>query len=158
MPTTRIEPAQRADAPRLTHIAMAAKRHWGYSDELMRMWSADLTVTAETIDKFAVYVARRDGVAAGFYALSQEGAEIELEHMWVAPEAMGAGIGALLFTHALAASRALGGSRLLIASDPHAEGFYLRMGAQRVGEVASTPAGRSLPLLRVALTGHVADE
>lgn len=137
---------------------MAAKRHWGYSDELMRMWSADLTVTVETLDRFAVYVARCDGIVAGFYALSQEGDEIELEHMWVEPHAMGAGIGALLFAHALDTSRTLGGSHLLIASDPHAEGFYLRMGAQRVGEVASTPAGRSLPLLRVALARRGADE
>jgi hypothetical protein len=34
-----------------------------------------------------------------------------------------------------------------IVSDPNAEGFYLRMGAQRSGEVESTPRGRYLPKL-----------
>jgi hypothetical protein len=38
-------------------------------------------------------------------------------------------------------------ARLKIVSDPNAEGFYLRMGAQRVGWVAAQPRGRRLPLL-----------
>jgi hypothetical protein len=46
---------------------------------------------------------------------------------------------------------ALGGARLDIAADPHAEGFYLHVGAHRVGVVPSTPAGRVLPLLAVHL-------
>ncbi len=33
-----------------------------------------------------------------------------------------------------------------IAPDPDAEAFYLRLGARRVGEVASTSTGRTLPL------------
>jgi hypothetical protein len=38
--------------------------------------------------------------------------------------------------------------RLLIQSDPFAEGFYLRLGADRIGEVPSQALpGRVLPLL-----------
>ncbi len=42
---------------------------------------------------------------------------------------------------------ASGGATLRIASDPNAEGFYLKMGARRVGETPSQPEGRALPLL-----------
>lgn len=40
-----------------------------------------------------------------------------------------------------------------IESDPHAENFYLRMGAVRVGETPADMEGvkRSLPLLRACL-------
>lgn len=49
-------------------------------------------------------------------------------------------------------ARALGLSSLLIDADPNAEGFYLRMGAERVGEVPSgSISGRMLPLLRYGL-------
>jgi GNAT superfamily N-acetyltransferase len=48
----------------------------------------------------------------GFYALSQDGDELELEHMWVDPGHMRTGVGALLLAHAVATARRLGGSRL----------------------------------------------
>jgi ribosomal protein S18 acetylase RimI-like enzyme len=62
---------------------------------------------------------------------------------------MGAGIGARLLREAIEAIAAAGGGTLEIASDPNAEGFYLRMGAIRVGSLPSWPAGRRLPLLVV---------
>jgi len=89
----------------------------------------------------------------GFYALSGAGATRELEHFWVAPQDMGHGVGARMFAHAVATLRADGARVLRIASDPYAEGFYLRMGAQRVGEWPSTPRGRTLPLF-VLEVGH----
>ncbi len=70
-----------------------------------------------------------------------------LEHLWVLPARMGSGIGRTLVRHLLTLVRARGGHGLRIASDPNAEAFYLRFGARRVGEVPSTPTGRTLPLL-----------
>src|SRR5213594_2665157 len=61
--------------------------------------------------------------------------------------------GARMFEHAVATLRADSARVLRIASDPYAEGFYLRMGARRVGEWPSTPSGRTLPLF-VLEVGH----
>ncbi|MFZ2361702.1 MAG: GNAT family N-acetyltransferase [Anaerolineae bacterium] len=133
------------DAPRLTAIAHAAKRHWGYSDELIALWDADLTVTPQFIDHHPVFCAVQEDKIVGFYALVRQGDTFELEHMWVDPQHTGAGIGTRLFEHAVRTVRSLGGSRLTIVSDPHAEGFYRRMGASRVGEAPSRPEGRTLP-------------
>ena len=133
------------DAPRLTAIAHAAKRHWGYSDELIALWDADLTVTPQFIDDHPVFCAVQGDEIVGFYALSRQGEAFELEHLWVDPQYTGAGIGTRLFEHAVRTVRSLGGSRLTIVSDPHAEGFYRRMGARRVGEAPSKPEGRTLP-------------
>jgi len=147
-----IRKARAADAARLTSIAHAAKRHWGYPESLIELWRADLTVTADFIDAHPVFCAELPPDLIGFYALSQDGEELELEHMWVEPVHMGAGVGAMLLEHAIATARSLGGSLLSIASDPNAEGFYLHMGARRIGEEPAQPAGRVLPVLVVDLT------
>lgn len=136
-----------ADAARLTQVAHAAKAHWGYAASLIALWADDLTLTPERIAAEPVFCVEEDGRIVGLHALAPDGGE--LEHLWVDPPAMGRGLGAALFRHAVATSRALGAALLRIASDPQAEGFYLRMGAERIGEVPSTPAGRTLPLLVV---------
>ena len=139
------------DAQRLTAIALAAKRHWGYSEELISLWRADLTVTPQFIVDCPVFCAVRDSEIVGFNALSRQGETFDLDHLWVEPQHIGIGVGTLLFEHAVRTARSMGGSVLNIASDPHAEGFYLRMGASRVGEVPSRPEGRTLPLLTLVI-------
>jgi GNAT superfamily N-acetyltransferase len=142
-----IRAALPADAAELTRIAHAAKRHWGYSEDLIDAWKADLTVGPDRMGAHPVYCAVQGARIAGFYALSRENDVYELEHMWVDPFAMGRRIGAALFRHAASVARSAGGTKLRIASDPNAEGFYRKMGARPIGEVPSTPPGRTLPLL-----------
>jgi GNAT superfamily N-acetyltransferase len=90
---------------------------------------------------------------AAFYALAMRGADAVLDHFWVQPERMGRGIGRELFGHAVGTARAGGATRLEIDSDPHAEAFYRRMGARRIGEVPADVDGvrRVLPRLEVIL-------
>jgi GNAT superfamily N-acetyltransferase len=147
MDDIEIRRARPADAETLTCIAHAAKRHWRYPEEYIELWREALTVTPDFIARHPVYCAWQDERIVGFYALSGEGPARELEHMWVMPEAVGKGIGARLLNHAVWAVRLDGAETLRIASDPNAEGFYVKMGARRVGEVPSRPDGRWLPLL-----------
>lgn len=144
------------DAQRLTAIAHAAKRHWGYFEELISLWQADLTVSPQFIGDHPVFCAVQGDEIVGFYALSRQGEAVELEHLWVDPQHMGAGVGAQLFEHAVRTAWSLDGSRLTIVSDPHAEGFYRRMGARRVGEAPSKPEGRTLPVLALVLQADAA--
>ncbi len=70
----------------------------------------------------------------------------ELADLFVDPMVIGRGVGATLLADAVDRARALGVSRLVITADPHAAGFYMRMGARRVGSVASSSlVGRMLP-------------
>lgn len=144
--------ARAADAPRLTAIAVRAKAHWGYEAALLELWRADLTFTPASIAEDEVWVAERDGVPLGVVAVSIAGALAELEALWVDPAAMGEGIGRTLFARATSVARAGGARLLVIASDPHAEGFYRRMGAAPAGRVAASPEGRWLPRLQLTLS------
>ena len=146
-----IRPARPDDSAVLTRLAHAAKRHWGYPEEFMRLWKKDLTVTPEFIRRHPVYCVEQRSNILGFYAISGEGVIRELEHMWVDPKFMGQGIGRRLLEHALGLLHGQDCTRLRIVSDPNAESFYQKMGAVTVGEVPSRPEGRTLPLLELRL-------
>jgi len=115
----------------------------------MERWRDTLTITPEFIRQNEIHVATVEGEQAGFYALVGEGWRIVLEHLWVLPERMGAGVGRALFEHAVRTAASLGAGVVGIEADPNAEGFYRRMGARRVGEIVYEIDGqeRVLPLL-----------
>lgn len=143
------------DAGVLTRIAFASKRYWGYPERWISLWSSTLTITPEFVRDNEVYVAFSGGEAVGFYALTGEGRELELDHLWVSPAWIGSGTGRLLFEHAMERAASRGASVVEIEADPNAEGFYLRMGARRVGENVYEIEGirRTLPRLVVELAG-----
>lgn len=134
---------------RLTEIAHAAKRHWGYPERWMQLWRDALTITPDYISGNEVYIARVGEEVVGFYALEGSGARLTLDHLWLAPAQIGTGLGRTLFTHAVALARQMGAMEIEIEAEPNATGFYERMGATRVGENVYELEGqpRILPLL-----------
>ncbi len=142
-------------AEALTSIAFDAKRHWDYPERWIELWTPLLTITPEFIQMHDTFMVELDGAAVGFYALSFSAERASLEHLWVLPRAMGRGVGAGLFCHALERCRAAGARVLEIESDPHAQGFYERLGAHKVGEARADVDGlpRSLPVLEIKITG-----
>ena len=148
-----IRGARPDEAQALSELALRSKAHWGYPTEWLDLFRVDLTVTPEEIATATVLVAEVDGRPAGFTMVDGTPPEGTLEHLWVDPPAIGTGVGRLLWTKALDAARAAGFGSLLIGSDPHAEGFYRAMGAERIGETTSSSIpGRMIPLLRAALS------
>jgi len=139
------------DAAALTQISHAAKRHWGYPEHWIQHWSADLTITPEFITQNEVYVAARREEILGFYALVIADGQAELEHMWVRPEHIGAGIGKELFLHAMQRASSLSVAVVGITADPNAEGFYQQQGATRVGTAESEIDGKPRLLPRLTI-------
>ena len=152
-PTIEIRPAHPAEAEQLTHIAFASKRHWRYSEEWMALWAASLTVTPQRIEQEVVYVAVLAARIVGFYALiPTERPEVyELDDLWVLPAYIGRGIGKHLFQHAMATVLEEGGAVLRLVAEPHAIGFYQKMGMTKIGERPSKPAGRVLDVMALNL-------
>ena len=149
----QIRRARPDEAETLTAIAHAAKSHWGYPEEWIEQWKPDLTVTTDFIAENEMFVAIIDDEIGGCGALVIEGTQAELEHMWILPRYMGAGVGRSLFEKIRDRARELNVSGFEISSDPNAEGFYERMGATRIGVVRSEVAGqaRTLPRMKVQL-------
>ena len=143
----RFRPALPSESALLSGIAHDAKARWGYPADLLELWSDELCVSPEFIVANYVCCACIGGETVGFAAVCESADGAELEHMWVRPDRMGQGVGRDLLEHVLEDMHARGVPTLRVVSDPNAEGFYLRMGARRVGETDSIPPGRRLPLL-----------
>jgi GNAT superfamily N-acetyltransferase len=136
----------------LTGIAMRSKAFWGYNDAFMDACRASLTVTQKKITSHHVYLAREGPSVAGFYSLISEGETGVLDHMFVDPPFIDKGVGRFLWDHMTALARKLAIREISVDADPNAEGFYLKMGASRIGEAESSAIpGRMLPLMKVIL-------
>jgi GNAT superfamily N-acetyltransferase len=146
--------ASPGEAAVLTRIAHDAKRHWGYPESWIKHWQDDLTISPDLIATNQVFLAEKDDQILGFYALIIRQDKAELDHLWVAPEHIGSGVGKELFIHAMQSAARRSVSEIEILSDPNAEGFYRKMGAHRIGETVSEIDGapRTLPLLSVKPT------
>jgi GNAT superfamily N-acetyltransferase len=145
MTEMRLRPASPRDDRRLRAVAEESKSHWGYEPERVREWAAGLDLSRE------IWVAERDGELVAWAAvLAPEEGVCELDDLWVAPDAIGSGIGTALFRHAQARARELGAHALRWEAEPNAVGFYERMGAAAVG-TATSSWGRTLPVMRVEL-------
>ena len=147
-PTLSSRSAEPEEADALSALAFRSKAYWGYDAEFLEACRSELTLTAEFIAAGEVHLIEKGKGAIGFYSLVQWNSDVELGHFFVEPGCIRQGLGALLWNDAVERAVALGYGHLIIESDPNAEGFYIKLGAERIGEVPSrAQAGRFLPLL-----------
>ncbi len=136
---------------RLREIAIAAKAHWGYELARVREWAEAGGFEPESLDRRLVYVAEAHGEPIGWASLVPRGEVGWLEDLWLEPQWIGRGVGRLLFEHAAAEARQLGAQRLEWEAEPHARGFYERMGGAYIRDSELTEWGRLLEVLGVSL-------
>ncbi len=147
-----IRPARATEEDVLSALAQRSKAHWGYSAELMERFRSALTVTTEQCRSGRLFVAEVEGSPAGFAAWNPDGDAAELCDLWIDPDWMGVGVGRLLFDRIAATCRAAAFDRLWCEADPHAVGFYERMGGRQTGSVESgSMPGRLLPRMEFDL-------
>ena len=137
-----IRPADPGESDALGRLAREAKAVWGYSAVQLDRWRDDLAVSPASIRRSPTFVAEADGAVVGFVQISTDTSPWELEHLWVGPRHMRRGVGRALLARAAEAAARAGERVLAIDADPHAEPFYLAVGARRIGEVAAPIDGQ----------------
>jgi GNAT superfamily N-acetyltransferase len=152
----RIRPAHVQEGERLREIAVASKSHWGYDLERVRQWASMGDFSPEALGEKEVYVAEADGRAIAWAALIRKGVVIVLEDLWVQPEWIGEGVGSRLFHRAVERARHLGGKRLEWEAEPHAVGFYEKMGGRYLRDSEPGVWGRVNPVMGIDLA-EIAD-
>lgn len=149
---TQLRPARPDEADVLGDVALRSKGHWGYDQDFLDACRSELTFRPDEVAARRIVLAESAGEVAGFYSIDGEPPAGELGNLWVLPESIGTGLGRRLWQHALTTARAAGFTELRIDADPYAEGFYLAMGAVRIGEaISASIPGRTLPLLLMRL-------
>jgi GNAT superfamily N-acetyltransferase len=113
------------------------RRSGAYQDQYAPM-VAGYRVGPDYIEAHEVFVAADEsGRVLGFYSLVLSPPELDL--MFVADDAQGLGIGRLMTEHMAGRARAAGLDAVRIVAHPPAEGFYLSVGARRIGTVEARP-------------------
>ena len=139
-------------------LILRSKAHWGYGADMMARMAQVLRLDTEAAGEGRAICALVDGAPVGVAQLSipyqgERGCAIQLDLLFIAPEAIGTGLGRLLYSWALDQARAAEATRLDILSDPYALSFYTAMGARHVEDRASEAIlGRMLPWLEHPLT------
>jgi GNAT superfamily N-acetyltransferase len=153
MSQIRLRPGGAADAEPLTELAMRSKAHWGYDAAFMAMCRAELTITEQRIAETTVLVAECEGRTIGFGCLSAKGdGSGEIADIFVEPDEIGRGAGQMVMEALIGRAQALGLRRLVVDADPHARGFYEKLGFRFWRDVPSgSIPGRTLPQLVLAL-------
>lgn len=149
----QIRRAQPEEAEVLSRIAFAAKAHWGYPRHWLELWKPQLTFSAAYFERNEGWVAVVKEVPLGFITLQEENGNACIENLWVLPECIGKGVGKALFLHAAGLARRRGYAILQLEADPHAAGFYEKMGMSKVGERQYEMDGqpRRLPIMEMKL-------
>lgn len=142
--------ATEADAAPLSQLALRSKAHWGYAADLLATWAEELRVRPESCRAGDVWVAEIGQHIVGFAEVDQRDDGLWLDGLWIDPGWMRQGIGRRLFETVLDAARSRGQQSLLAEVEPHAIGFYMRMGAVEIGaNPSSIIPGRLLPVMQI---------
>ncbi|MEZ2364725.1 GNAT family N-acetyltransferase [Bacillus cereus] len=143
----KIREALLSEANELSELALQSKATWDYSEEFIFACKEDLTITEEYIKKNFVYVLENDNAKIGFFSFLRN--DKALDFLYIHPDYKGKGYGKILWEYVIEKVNELGLKSFTIDSDPNAKGYYLKMGAQLIGETPSTVfKGRLLPLLK----------
>ena len=151
-PEVKIRRATEADLSALSDLCLRSKAVWGYDAAFMAACRNELTLRPEELSRTSIALAEEGGRIAAMAQVEVVGDTADLLKLFVAPDALGAGLGRVLFDWATAEAHRLGARRMRIESDPGAVPFYEKMGAAVIGAARSgSIAGRQIPLLMVDL-------
>ena len=139
----------------LTELTVRSKAHWGYDDSFLESARQALEFQASKfLPDFHVYILEAEGQPLGFCSLTFVDSDtVELHDLFIEPRHIGKGYGKELWDYVVNLARSLGFSRLVLTADSHAEPFYARQGAVRIGEKASpVHSDRWLPVMEYVLS------
>lgn len=139
------------EAVKISELAFRSKAYWGYSDEFMEACREDLQYSSIELQQNEYYVLCNGDAMLGFYGLARKSdTSFELAALFVEPESIGNGHGWQLIDHAKQSVKTLGGTELVIISDPNATDFYVKAGGVHTGECESPSIpGRYLPMYSI---------
>ncbi|RZJ52941.1 MAG: N-acetyltransferase, partial [Flavobacterium sp.] len=92
-----IQKAKPEDHIRLTEITKKSKAFWGYSEEQILAWDKQLTITSAYIKNNPVFNLVEENKIMGYYSyIIEENNQVKLDNLFLLPEYIGKGLGALL--------------------------------------------------------------
>lgn len=140
------------DAKALTELTIRSKSYWNYSAGQIEEWRDDLTITPNYIDDACVYILFVDSQLIGYYSyLKLDADKVKLDNIFLEPDCIGKGLGIIMMNHLIENVKNLGYSKVVLDSEPNAEGFYKNYGFKVTGRLESSITDRFLPIMELDL-------
>lgn len=120
----------------LNQLMRASKGHWGYDGDFMDAFMEKFGLTTPLLEdeNVSITMAYKKDDLVGFYGFTRtQDDSIELDWLFLDPLFIGQGLGRELWTMACATALERDYKEFTLWSDPGAEGFYTRMGCEKVG-------------------------
>ena len=134
----------------LKSICIQGKGYWGHSEEWLGELATFFEVNWDYVARGWIRLICLKGRVIGFYGFELDGeGKPKLDHLWLLPEFIGKGIGRIVWSEVLEHARRDGFDSFILDSDPDAAGFYLKMGAVKIGEVWNEFQKVNLSVMRV---------
>lgn len=122
-----------ADREKLNRLLYASKDYWNYGPAFMAKFMALFALTEEYIINNEVIIAQQADNIIGFYSFRRAApSHLELDCLFLHPDFIGQGLGTQLWKMICAQALSLGYNEFILWSDPHAEGFYYKMGCEKI--------------------------
>lgn len=141
----KIQLANIKDLDKVNELLYLSKSYWGYDNEFMEKFMKEYKITKSYIKKEQTFIIINQNDIIGFYSFSNN--YLELDNLFLHPNYIGTGKGKEVWKLCLETARKNKIKKFSIMSDPNAEGFYLKMGCQKIGEKLSK-MNRFTPLLK----------
>ncbi|KFF04838.1 GNAT family N-acetyltransferase [Flavobacterium reichenbachii] len=149
-----IQKASITDHEVLTEITKKSKAYWGYSVEQILEWDKNLTISKDYIRDQNVFKLVNDNLIIGYYSyVFKEEKVIELDNLFIFPEYIGNGLGKYLLLDFLNRIKETNIEKIILDSEPNAEGFYSKMGFVKIGEFETSIKNRFMPIMEMKVIG-----
>ena len=137
----------------LTEITKKSKAFWGYSEEQIKKWESNLTVSKEYILKNEVFnLIDDDDEIVGYNSwIKNVDNSVKLDKLFVLPEFIGKGYGKLLMNDFLEKMKHQKIDRITLDAEPNAEKFYQKLGFTKIGEFETSIKNRFMPIMEMKL-------
>jgi len=148
-----IKKARADDLITLNQVLRLSKAYWGYDKSALDRFMEKLGFTIEGIENSQTYLVYAHKKMIGFYGFATDkDGQTELNNFFLHPDFIGKNLGRKLWDLCCATAKNMDIHEFLIWSDPHAEGFYLKMGCKKIGSKKSVTLENSeAPILKYFL-------
>ena len=142
-PTVTFRRARGTEAEAIRELIVRSMGAWERPPGYLEAATALMSLSAEDLERDEAWVVEVAGATAGFYRLSLEGDEAEIEEFHLEPAWIGRGIGRRMFEHGVGRARAMGARWLTWTTEANTLGFYRHMGGEVTGTEASGIEGEA---------------
>jgi len=134
-----IRQAQLSDLSCLNELIYNSASYWGYDSEKMKKYMDAYGIKKEYLAKYPIYMVFDNKQIIGCYSFSDHKIDgWELNYFFIVRDYIGKGYGKKQWQACIETARALKIKSFVFWSDRHAEDFYCKMGAKKIGSRPST--------------------